>query len=133
MDRSNKILWVDDNTSFLRLIFESMKDNGDEDVCDSILFAENGNEAVRLYIEYRPMLVFMDILMPGIDGIKCAEMIRDVDPGANISLVSNYSNDKRAIDAIKNHLANSRVDKGVGIGALAGMTAFIIKTISKVI
>lgn len=133
MKRSTKILWVDDNTAYQRLIFEGMKDNGDEDMLENILFAENAEDACRLYAEYRPMLVLMDILMPGTDGIKCAEMIRDIDPGAQISLVSNYSGDKKAIDAIKGHLVNSRIDKGVGIGALAGMIAFMIRFAGKVV
>ena len=110
-----------------------MKDNGDEDVLENILFAENAEDACRLYAEYRPMLVLMDILMPGTDGIKCAKMIREIDPGAQISLVSNYSGDKKAIDAIKGHLVNSRIDKGVGIGALAGMVAFMIKFASRLL
>jgi len=133
LKRSTKILWVDDNCAFIRLIFENMKDNGDEDMINNILFAENSQEAVKLYTEHRPMLVLMDILMPGTDGIECARLIREIDPGAQISLVSNYSGDERAISAIKSHLVTSRIDKGVGAGALAGIIAFAIKFAAKVV
>ena len=133
MKRSTKILWIDDNCAFIRLIFENMKDNGDEDIIENILFAENAQDAVKLYVEHYPCLVLMDVLMPGTNGIECARMIRDIDPGAQISLVSNYSGDEKAIEAIKSHLVNSRIDKGVGAGALAGMVAFIIKFLSRVV
>jgi CheY-like chemotaxis protein len=110
-----------------------MKDNGDEDIIENILFAENAQDAVKMYIEHYPCLVLMDILMPGTDGIECARMIRDIDPGAQISLISNYASDEKAMDAIKSHLVDSRIDKGVGAGALAGMVAFIVKFLSRMV
>jgi len=133
MDRSAKILWVDDNVAFVRLVFEAMKDNNDEGAIKDILFAESADEAVAVYAKERPMMVLLDILMPGKDGIDCAKMIKAIDPGANISIVSNYPDDKRAQEAISNHLVNSKIDKRVGVGALAGLAAFIVKVVFKAV
>ncbi len=42
----------------------------------SILQAEDGEQAVSLYREHRPNLVFMDLQMPSKDGLRAAEEIR---------------------------------------------------------
>lgn len=42
----------------------------------SVIEAKDGREAVYMVIENHPDLVFMDIAMPGVDGIQAAKMIR---------------------------------------------------------
>ena len=41
-----------------------------------ILEAKNGNEAYQLFLEHKPDLILMDIVMPVIDGYKATKMIR---------------------------------------------------------
>ena len=48
----------------------------------------NGEEAIALYKEHAPDIVFLDITMPVIDGIETLKMIRDINPEAIIVMVS---------------------------------------------
>ncbi len=70
--RSLKVLVADDeeyNRMLFRKIFDTWKVK-----CS---LAENGMEALELLKEEKFDLVFMDLLMPGIDGIKTTRFIRD--------------------------------------------------------
>ena len=53
--------------------------------------ADNGEDAVTLGIETRPDIVFLDIRMPGLDGIEVARQLRVALPDAKIVIVSAYS------------------------------------------
>ncbi|QPB20438.1 response regulator [Rhizobium sp. 007] len=43
------------------------------------LIAASGDEAVRLWAEYRPHIVLMDISLPGLNGFEAARMIRQME------------------------------------------------------
>jgi CheY-like chemotaxis protein len=42
-----------------------------------VLTAMNGEDAVDMALEHRPDLVFMDLMMPGLDGTQALAAIRD--------------------------------------------------------
>ena len=44
--------------------------------------AASGDEAVRMWTEYRPNLVLMDITLPGFNGIEATKLIRQLEIGA---------------------------------------------------
>ncbi|MEO9309428.1 MAG: response regulator [Nitrososphaera sp.] len=48
----------------------------------------NGREAVDLYIQHKPDVVFLDILMPEYDGIYALENIRKIDPDAYVVIIT---------------------------------------------
>lgn len=50
--------------------------------------AGDGEEAVRLYLEHRPDLVTLDMIMPGMDGLSTLKAIRESNPKANVVMVS---------------------------------------------
>ncbi len=70
------------------------------------LEADNGLDAVRLAAEHRPDLVFLDIRMPGCDGLKAAEAILADNPGANIVIVSAYNEFDYARTALRAGVAD---------------------------
>ena len=79
-----KALVVDD-AKFMRMkLIELLKKNG----CDIVGEAENGKIAVKKYIELKPDIVTMDMVMPVMDGMAAAEKILQYDPGASIIVVS---------------------------------------------
>ena len=50
--------------------------------------ASNGRQAVELYPSARPDLVFMDLIMPEMEGIDAVEKILEIDKDAKIIVVS---------------------------------------------
>ena len=48
----------------------------------------DGNDAVSLYKEHRPDVVFIDVVMPHADGFFALEKIREFDPNAKVMAVT---------------------------------------------
>ena len=65
------ILLVDDSPFFLNLERQFLRNTP-----ATLLEAEDAGQALALVREYRPSLVFMDIDMPGGDGIACCRQLR---------------------------------------------------------
>lgn len=64
--------------------------------------AENGVQAVQQYRELRPDLITLDLTMPQMDGISCIVNIKEIDPAANILVISALTDKTtglRALDA----------------------------------
>ncbi len=78
-----RILVVDDDAVNRQLLREALDKPGFE-----LLEAENGAEAVRLFGERRPHLVFMDIRMPVLGGIEAAREIRALPGGEEVPLIA---------------------------------------------
>ena len=70
--RRKSILIVDDNITKLSTLVFMLAPLGFE-----IIMAETGQEAVRKAREYGPDLMLLDLLMPGMDGDKALQQIRD--------------------------------------------------------
>lgn len=79
------VLLVDDEADILRAMQGLLKTLNYRP-----LFAETGDEAVKLYSYWQPELVLLDVNMPGMDGMECARRILGVDPQARIVIFSGY-------------------------------------------
>jgi two-component system chemotaxis response regulator CheY len=77
----NKIMIVEDSSLMIAVIKNFINKEG-KDV--EIIEAHSGEEAVSKYSSEKPNLVFMDIKMPGMDGITALETIRNSDSKAKI-------------------------------------------------
>ncbi|MBQ9382791.1 MAG: response regulator [Ruminiclostridium sp.] len=67
----------------------------------AIYQAEDGEQAVEMYKENKPTLVFMDIVMPKKTGIDALREIKEFDPSAKVVMASTVGTQKNLINAIK--------------------------------
>jgi len=69
---SKKILVVDDIKIFYFLIRDIL-----EDMDYSILYAENGPDALKMVEDEKPNLILLDVMMPGMDGYEVCEQLKN--------------------------------------------------------
>lgn len=83
--RQMRILAAEDNKTN-QLVFRKMVKGLNIDLC----FAKNGLEAVALYQEFNPDLIFMDISMPEMDGKEATGAIRKLEAqsGRHVPIVA---------------------------------------------
>src|SRR5207237_3722041 len=53
--------------------------------------AADGEEAVRLVADYQPDVVFLDILMPGLDGYETARRVRHLVPALRLVAMTGHT------------------------------------------
>lgn len=53
-----------------------------------VVHSKSGEEAVMAYIEHAPDIVFLDIHLPGLNGLETLHSLRKIDPEAYIVIVS---------------------------------------------
>jgi two-component system, chemotaxis family, chemotaxis protein CheY len=63
--------------------------------------ATSGQDAVQKYKSLKPDIVFMDITMPGMEGIDALEQIINDDSAARVVMVSSLSHKTLVQDALK--------------------------------
>lgn len=68
------------------------------DVCE----AGNGAEAVELYRKIQPGIVFMDIVMPQLDGLAALRIIKEIDGNARVIILSSALTHEKLLEALKN-------------------------------
>ncbi|WP_223594391.1 response regulator [Neobacillus bataviensis] len=84
-----KVLIVDDEVLERKAVAKILK-NSSEDVT-VIGEAPNGRKAIEMAAELRPDIIFMDIKMPGIDGVQAVKEIRKFDAGIRFIMVSAFN------------------------------------------
>jgi DNA-binding response OmpR family regulator len=66
-----KVLIVDDEPNIIVPLQFLMEQNGFD-----VLIAQSGEEAIEMIMQYRPALILLDIMLPGIDGFEVCEIVR---------------------------------------------------------
>jgi signal transduction histidine kinase/DNA-binding LytR/AlgR family response regulator len=91
------------------------------------LFASKGPEAIKTYEDLQPEVVLMDVNMPEMDGITCAEKIMDYDPEARIAILSGYNaNGPELADERVNKFIKGYLAKPVDIAELSILLARLV-------
>ena len=93
-----KIIIIDDDCLVTEALKTILQINADVEV---VAVGLDGNDACRLYREYRPDVLLMDIRMKGMSGLEASEEILKEDPDANILLLTTFLDDEYIIKALK--------------------------------
>lgn len=72
-----KVLIVDDEEGMRTIIKKILEKSGGFEVVGD---TDNGEEAIGIFKEHRPQVVFFDVQLPGFNGIECAKVLTDIDP-----------------------------------------------------
>lgn len=93
-----KILICDDSILARKQLTDAIKK---VDIETSIIEAKNGKECVEMFEAERPNIVFIDIVMPVLDGVSAVKGIIAIDPGATVIIVSSVGTHKELKAAIE--------------------------------
>ena len=93
---AQSVLIVDDEPGILTALSSVLADEGYETVC-----TQSGEEAVELYRDRQPDVVFLDVWLPDRDGLETLQALREVDPAAAVVMMSGHGTASTAAKAIK--------------------------------
>ena len=72
-----------------------------EDEGHDVIEARDGQEALHVVQNDSPDVVFLDIWIPGIDGMQTLKAIKRLDPGCSVIMMSGHGTIETAVKAIK--------------------------------
>ncbi|HEU4699525.1 MAG TPA: sigma-54 dependent transcriptional regulator [Gemmatimonadales bacterium] len=93
---SHRVLIIDDEAGIRQALKQVLEYEGME-----VRTAASGGEGITVYGEYRPHLVFLDVKMAGLDGLETLSRLRDLDPRAQIVMISGHGTIATALEATK--------------------------------
>ena len=91
---SHRVLIVDDESGIRQALKQVLEYENLE-----VRVAASGGEAITLYSEFRPHLVFLDVKMAGLDGLETLTRLHDLDPKAQIVMISGHGTIATAVEA----------------------------------
>ena len=80
-----KLLIVDDEAHIRMLIEQTLEDLEDEEV--TFFTAENGEEALQIIRDENPQLVFLDVMMPKMNGMEVCRRVKKEAGLSNVFIV----------------------------------------------
>ena len=96
--KNGAILIADDSEAIRVIIKEAIAASG---IKRNVFEADNGIDAVKLFKEYKPELVILDIFMPKADGLQALKAMLSLDKKIKIIITSSMDNQKLVRDGIK--------------------------------
>ena len=84
---SFKAMLVEDEEGFRRSLAELLRSRFPSMVLDE---AANGSEAMEKLKNFLPQLIFMDIKLPGQNGLEITERIKALHPDINVIILTSY-------------------------------------------
>ena len=86
-----RVLVVDDEPELRAVLVEYLQGKGFE-----VLQAGGGEEALGRFPEFRPHVVLLDIMMPGLSGVETLRRIKALGPGTAVIMVSAIEDEETA-------------------------------------
>jgi DNA-binding NarL/FixJ family response regulator len=85
-EKVTSILYVEDEPGIRTQLSDILRD-----YCETLHLAENGEQGLQQFTEYRPPVIVTDIKMPAMNGIDMAHAIKQVDPDVRIIFTTAFS------------------------------------------
>ena len=92
-----KIMVCDDAQLTRRTLKNILENSGYQVIGEAV----NGKDAVTKFRELKPDVVFMDIVMPEMDGIEAVRQIVSIDENVIIIMCSSLAQEKKVVTAVK--------------------------------
>ncbi len=91
-----KLLAIDDNPQNLELIRAAL-----EQLDLEIVTAEDPEAGFEIFLQRRPRIVLLDMVMPKVTGMELLERIVAADPGTDVILMTGHYSPESAVEAIQ--------------------------------
>jgi len=118
------ILYAEDEDKIRKKISDSLNY-----YVKNVIEASDGQEALELYHEYNPDIVFTDILMPNIDGIELVKEIRKNSTKTPVVIITAHTDKEYLLGAIDLHLEQYIV-KPINLASLKKALIKCLKVVS---
>ena len=93
-----RVLLADDHAMFRQGLKSLLESEPDIRVIGE---ASSGRDAVRYAADTKPDVIVMDIQMPELDGVKATQSILEINPTANVIILTMYRQDSYVFEAVK--------------------------------
>lgn len=98
MNERVRVLIVDDHPIVRRGMRDLLETEPDIELVGE---AVDGETATVAAAEWKPDVILMDLVMPGMDGIEATRRIRAAQPGVRILVLTSFATDDKVFPAIK--------------------------------
>jgi len=119
--RVHQLLAIDDNPENLELISDTLAEETLE-----ILTASDPEVGFQTFLRVRPKIILLDLVMPRVSGMELLEKIVDIDPGADVILITAHYSTDSAVEAIQKG-ACDYLTKPLDVGRLRRRIASLVR------
>lgn len=112
-DGALRVIVVDDDPLARRMLRDVLQDAGIVVIAE----AGGGREAIELSTYYRPDVVVMDLVMPGVDGIAATRQIVEQSPDVKVVMLTSSDSEEVGLMTLRAG-ASGFLCKSVGLDAL---------------
>jgi len=90
-----KLLLIDDEEGIRKILGMSLRSDGYE-----VVTAEDGRQGLDLFREGRFPIVLTDLKMPELDGIEVLKRIKEIEPSAEVIIITGHGNMEAAVQSL---------------------------------
>ncbi len=93
---AEKILLIDDETEFLEIMSERMKNRGMD-----VATVASPKEAINKVKEESYDAIIVDLMMPEMDGLQTLKALKEINPEVQIIMLTGHATVEKGIEAMK--------------------------------
>jgi two-component system response regulator AtoC len=120
-----RILIVDDEKVLCRSLAISFEDDGFD-----VRTAESGEAALALASDFQPIIVLLDLRLPGMDGITVLEALRKQNDELSVIIMTAYGDTQTTVQAVKQGAFNF-INKPFELDELKQLVDQAVQTLSR--